>query len=395
MAYLNVRERRIEAKIAYVGAPLSGKATNLERLGATRAGDGDLVSVDWGPASEQLASRFPDYELAVTLIASRGELAPDGLRDVLRDADGVVFVADATPSARARNEAALSMVRAALAADGRPDLPLVFQVNKTDADDALSADEVVQSLDVGAAPHVVASALRGEGVVETAERALGRILDELQRDAGALVSYEEPPHHNPLLTALKQVLRETVDEHVAAYEDKTGVLALQRDLRRELAGVRASLDGVGARLQELSRALESHTKAEREQATAAAAASRRSFDALSADLKATDPRPQLAELRSGLRLVSDETAELGEIVRPVTTAVRALAEGLHAIEAGVVREFRSANARAVAAMNERLDLLRVEASESHEKSEARAAQTADLLQGLIEELSKPKKTWFG
>ena len=32
MAYLNVRENRIEAKITYVGAELSGKATNLRHL---------------------------------------------------------------------------------------------------------------------------------------------------------------------------------------------------------------------------------------------------------------------------------------------------------------------------------------------------------------------------
>lgn len=217
---LNVRDRRIEAKIAYIGARGAGKATNFEKLGGDPTGDS--LSLDWRPAT---ANRFRDCDVFVKLVAERAEPTADALRDVLRDADGVVFVADSDPSTHERTQRVLDLARAAIAALGRADVPVVVQINKRDLEGAPPAAAVLDAIGGADLPHVVATAARGDGVIETAERALEGILAALDKGEPALASDPKLPPRvegNPLLTALRQVLRETVSEHVAQLESRNG-----------------------------------------------------------------------------------------------------------------------------------------------------------------------------
>lgn len=235
MAFLNVRERRVETTIAYIGPFGAGKATNLEQLGrhagargveAQRAASdelGETIALDWHPPS---ALQFRDCGLSVRVVASQGPPTAPQLRALLRAADGVVLVLDAHPSARDANRASAELVRALIEPERRTTLPVLVQVNKVDLAEARAAAEVAAEL--GAEwPHVEAAASAGDGVVETLERALRDVLTSLE-SAGSDPEREtmRPPagtpparvEGNPLLAALRQVLRDTVVEHVAELE---------------------------------------------------------------------------------------------------------------------------------------------------------------------------------
>jgi hypothetical protein len=227
MAYLNVRDRRVEAKIAYVGPALSGRSTNLEQLlrkvdariaDARIVADTGALALAWRPSSGE---RFRDCTVSVSVVAP----SPKTIDAVLREADGVVVVMSAQADAQEPNRAALDGVREALA--GRALLPVVVQVNKSDLPDALPAPRILGSLDVPSLRHVVASASRGEGVVETLEAVLDEVLSSLEADrtpttrAGAPTNAPSAPTgEHPLLDALREVLRDAVRENVLLLEER-------------------------------------------------------------------------------------------------------------------------------------------------------------------------------
>lgn len=236
MAYLNVRERRIEATIAYVGSELSGKATNFEhvrrdaregRAGALDeqpAGKGSILSFDWRPLRIE---KFNDCDVMVKLVTTHGLVSADDVQRVLEKADGIVFVADADPAALDRNKRSLATVRDWLARDASKKRPIVVQVNKRDLPDATPAGDLASALAVQQWPQVSACATNGEGVLETLLRALDDVLSALKETKDdAKDGLADPrgagprPEGNPLLTALRQVLQSTVAEHVAALEER-------------------------------------------------------------------------------------------------------------------------------------------------------------------------------
>lgn len=255
MAYLNVGERRIEATIAYVGPELGGKTTNFDQLMSSTL-DADLGRIEvagsaagafrtlrWQPAER---GRFRDCGVVVKLLAQSGPFSEERVDDILRDADGVVVVIDAHPSAQAVNRASLDAVQRALRARDRAPVPVVLQVNKTDLSDALAPEDVVDALDAKSLVHVPAAAARGLGVVETLEAALAEVLAAMQATrpdassgsdgsgalgspAAATASTADSGH--PLLAALRQVLRETMLEHVSELETRA-TYALRGDLNR-------------------------------------------------------------------------------------------------------------------------------------------------------------------
>ena len=160
------------------------------------------------------------------LVAATGPLSAARTRAVLRGADGAVVVLDAQPSASGENRACIAIVREALSACA-PELPVVAQINKTDLAGALDPATVAEDVD-GRWPYVGAAAATGAGVVETLERV---VRDVLVRMNGAAVESDGTAspvvpqaasgpraEGNPLLAALRQVLRETVSEQVGHLE---------------------------------------------------------------------------------------------------------------------------------------------------------------------------------
>lgn len=220
MAYLNVRERKMETRIAYVGPFGVGKAKNLEQLGlratpkarATsrqKHGDGEVLSLAW-----ESETSFRDFPISVEVVAPC-DGTPERTTALVRDADAIVLVLDASPDAGPRNRALVDLVREALVSDK---VPVVVQVNKTDVAESRMPATIVEELGIGW-PHLAASATRGEGVVETLARTIEGLLvslEELPVDAPR--DNAEVGAKTPLLAALKDVLADAISRHAASVE---------------------------------------------------------------------------------------------------------------------------------------------------------------------------------
>ncbi len=294
MAYLNLRDRRIEAKVAYVGPAASGKATNLEQLRRSLGAQaqitnaGDALSLSWQPADNK---RFRDCEVSVRVVAQRGAYTDERLVDMLRDVDAVVLVADAEPAAGERNRECLAALRRAIEA-GQRRVSLIVQVNKSDVPDALGVAAVLDQLEARDVPHVRASALSGQGVVETLESAVSDILAAMNEES----AIEPPPDTvrpggrapgapatdggHPLLSALRQILRDTAREQGDAmaarvndrFEDAISRVALQvmrvdAALEASAASRSASQRAIDDRLREIAASLEDVTTSTAERAS--------------------------------------------------------------------------------------------------------------------------------
>lgn len=426
MAQLNVRERRLEATIAYVGPELAGKATNLERLGSPRSSGDDVLARDWTPSSSP--SELGDFEVTVKLVAPRGAPSEARVRELLREADGVVFVADADPAAHDRNRASLATVREILASDPTRKLPVVVQINKTDLPDALPVNEVVRALDAEAWPHVSASASRGDGVIETAERSLSTVVGALRSCGGdaagpsGLAAPLSSREGSPLLSALRQVLRETVAEHVAELEARTNAnmermlaafseriagsieqrassgRATLQTIVDETAQLRAAVGALNRLREEIRddvvRALEARARREREHFLGATTVIKRAIDGVAADVKGLDTNASLASMMTAIGGVSEQTLALSKTLEPTAAAVRALAPKVERAEAVLLREIREGLGKTAARIEDRVDVLRVETSEAISGSGATATETHALVFEMVEELKKKKKGWF-
>ena len=440
MAYLNVRERRIEARIAYVGSEMAGKATNFDQLklvtGDPRIGKiemsaegtGELLSIAWQP----LESRFRDCDMVVQIVAQRGAVSTERFADVLREADGIVVFVDAHPSAQARNLASLSAVRSVMARAESRDVPIVIQVNKTDLPDALTADDVVGALHASEFTHVIAAAARGEGVVETLEAALNGILSAMQAEieqndvapptvrpgttAGALsLAPAASDGGHPLLAALRQVLRDTVREHVEQLETRmTARLeaslarieqridaseAITQNVSRQFAERMPALlskedlvlvTGRFDRLRdevktELVRTLEARTRADREYLATATTGLKKAVDAMAGEMKTFDLRGRMSEVVELVTVLEGRTELLASSASATSAAVHAASPRLDQIEIALKRS---------AKIDDAVRALRGEMTEAFtaagEKTEAVHARVNEI----VEELKKPKKGWF-
>lgn len=377
MAQLNVREKRLETKIAFVGPAEAGKGTNLEYLSGGVAGGAD-TPLFWTPRSE---AKFRDCTVRVELVTS------------LDDADGVVFVADADPEAQSRNKESAGLVRAALQSSKTS---LVVQVNKTDLPNALAPADIIQSLDLGAVgelPMVPASARSGLGVVETMELALATVLERLgtsdvTNSTTTAPAPALPREGNPLLTALRQVLKETVASHVAELETRlfARVEGELRVLKEELESNFQKLAkrddtnqlevALRASASQLRKNLETTTKAEYDKL------GRSVLEALATRTDALATRTDALTARTEAR--TDARAE----------ALKEIVNSLAAKDVAAMRAFQQQVDQRFATVLHRVEAAERATSAAAERDEARGAHLQGLLTELIEELKKPKKGWF-
>lgn len=404
MAYLNVRERRIEATIAYVGPELAGKATNFDHLlSATETrfgkveGSKDRLSLAWQPAG---ASPFRDCDVHVQLVAQRGRVSTALTDDVLRDADGVVVIMDADPAAEERNRESLAAVLHLLARGERRDVPVVLQVNKSDLPGARAAAEVVGKLEATGLRHVVASARSGEGVVETLEAALEEVLLAMQSPAGredhaptngTLGAPGDGGH--PLLAALRQVLRDTVRDHVEQLEVRLAS-GIERSFARldgllsrieQRSATKSEVEALGLRVErlrdelkaDLVRALEVRGRADREHLATVAAGLKKSVDGLANEVRVLDV--------NGHELAT-RVDELGGRVDAGSSYFATVVPRLDEIESSVEQQ--------TARLDTALRTVRAELSEGRVTTGEKLAAVHTSVSEIVEELKKPKKSWF-
>jgi mutual gliding-motility protein MglA len=182
---INFGGREIALKLVYYGPALSGKTTNLRSLHAltTEKARGRLMTLE---TKDDRTLFFDMLPLTLRAEAQSGAVAPMTLRIkvftvpgqvlhastrrlVLQGADGVAFIADSQISETEHNAASFLDLRNNLRDLGvnTKQLPVVIQFNKRDLERVRSDEEITALAARGREPVFKASAVQGQGVLET------------------------------------------------------------------------------------------------------------------------------------------------------------------------------------------------------------------------------------
>jgi signal recognition particle receptor subunit beta len=183
---INFGGREIALKLVYYGPALSGKTTNLRslhqlttdgargRLMTLETKDDRTLFFDMLPLALRSETERPGQTPAMTLrikiFTVPGQVLHASTRKlVLQGADGVAFVADSQIGETEHNAASFFDLRQNLK-DLRlslREMPLVIQFNKRDLDRVRSDEEIGALALRGREPVFRASAVNGQGVLET------------------------------------------------------------------------------------------------------------------------------------------------------------------------------------------------------------------------------------
>jgi signal recognition particle receptor subunit beta len=179
MVLFNHATREMTAKIVYYGPGLCGKTTNLmvifDKLDPKQKGKMlslatktdrtlffDLLPVDIGKVGA--------FNLKIQLYTVPGQVFYNETRKlVLKGADAVVFVADSQPSMIDSTRESFANLMENLEQNNIDpnDTPIVIQFNKRDLPGVLPVEQLQEALGFDGYPYTEASALKGEGVMET------------------------------------------------------------------------------------------------------------------------------------------------------------------------------------------------------------------------------------
>jgi signal recognition particle receptor subunit beta len=178
MVQFNFTERTIKAKVVYYGPAQSGKTTNLEQIHRLTdpAANNRLISLNTAQDRTLFFDLLPfslgavsGYDFKIQLYTVPGQVQYNATRRVvLAGADAVVFVADARRSLAQENLAAFENMKVNLLANRLvPEkVPLVFQYNKQDLPEVMSAAELDKAINPWGRPALGAVAAQGKGVLE-------------------------------------------------------------------------------------------------------------------------------------------------------------------------------------------------------------------------------------
>jgi signal recognition particle receptor subunit beta len=179
MVLFNHATREMTAKIVYYGPGLCGKTTNLmvifDKLDPKQKGKMlslatktdrtlffDLLPVDIG--------KVGNFNLKIQLYTVPGQVFYNETRKlVLKGADSVVFVADSQPAMIDANRESFANLLENMEENNLDpnDVPIVIQFNKRDIPGVLPVESLQESLGFEGYPFTEASAIKGEGVMET------------------------------------------------------------------------------------------------------------------------------------------------------------------------------------------------------------------------------------
>jgi signal recognition particle receptor subunit beta len=179
MVLFNHATREMTAKIVYYGPGLCGKTTNLmvifDKLDPKSKGKMlslatktdrtlffDLLPVDIG--------KVGPFNLKIQLYTVPGQVFYNETRKlVLKGADSVVFVADSQPAMVDANRESFANLLDNMEENqiDANDTPIVIQFNKRDIPGVLPVEKLQEALGFEGYPYAEASAIKGEGVMET------------------------------------------------------------------------------------------------------------------------------------------------------------------------------------------------------------------------------------
>ena len=193
MSFVNYSSREINCKLVYYGPGLGGKTTNVQHIydSTPEQTRGKMIKLatqtertlyfDFMPLS---LGEIRGFKVRFYLYTVPGQLFYYASRKlILKDVDGIVFVADSQADRMEANEASLENMNADLVEYGyRPErIPTVMQFNKRDLPDAAPVEDLSRILNPQRLPEFEAVATEGKGVPETLRAIAKLVLLELQR----------------------------------------------------------------------------------------------------------------------------------------------------------------------------------------------------------------------
>lgn len=189
--FINWKTRELHIKLVYYGPPLSGKTTNLEQLHHRIPSNrrSDLVSVKTRE-DRTLFFDFLELELGqikglnprFKLYTVPGQVYYEATRKlVLKDVDGLIFVADSSVQRLAANRQAIhgmwkQLKELRIASDN---VSFVLQCNKQDLVDAVNPRLLARFLALPTTIVVPAVATQGKGTTETLKYAVSQVIKRL------------------------------------------------------------------------------------------------------------------------------------------------------------------------------------------------------------------------
>ena len=192
MSFPDPSKREINVKIVYYGPPGASLAENLRyihgssgpavsELSAHTAGSEQFLFFSFVP---EALGEIRGFKIRLHLFTAVGQsLSPAAHRTLFKGVDGVVFVADGTPTGKTATQQAWQRMQQHLQELGYdPDqVPLVVQLDRRDQPAALPAAELKQLLGLGSQPIVEANAPRGDGVFDSLKSIARLILLEIKK----------------------------------------------------------------------------------------------------------------------------------------------------------------------------------------------------------------------
>lgn len=198
MAFINLKDKVIQAKIVYYGPGRCGKTTNLEYIydKCRLQVNSEMVTVKTQGDRTLFFDFFPfdmgkisGYDVKIQLYTVPGQVKYNSTRRlVLKGVDGVVFVADSAAERRNKNIISIRNLEENLTLYNKNihEIPLVIQYNKRDL-----AKQGIEILDVETlendinaelkAPAFEASAVEGHNVVLTLKKIIYYTMSSLEK----------------------------------------------------------------------------------------------------------------------------------------------------------------------------------------------------------------------
>lgn len=195
MVTINYAQREIHCKIVYYGPGLCGKTTNLKFIydKTSPKVKGRMISL----ATEAERTLFFDFlplslgeikgfRTRFHLYTVPGQVFYEASRKlILKNVDGVVFVADSQVQRMEANQESLDDLRRNLRLENLDidNIPLVIQYNKRDLPNAAPTAEMSSLLNPWRRPEFLATATTGYGVFDTLKEISKLVLQNIRKGA--------------------------------------------------------------------------------------------------------------------------------------------------------------------------------------------------------------------
>ena len=199
MAFINLKDKLIQAKIVYYGPGKCGKTTNLEYIynKCREQINSKMVTIKTQGDRTLFFDFFPfdigkieGYDVKIQLYTVPGQVKYNSTRRlVLKGVDGIVFVADSAENRRNANVASLNNLQENLALYKKNifEIPLVLQYNKRDLAKqgipVLNITTLEKDLNKDLrVPSFEASAVEGDNVIMTLRTIISVTMASLEKE---------------------------------------------------------------------------------------------------------------------------------------------------------------------------------------------------------------------